>query len=82
MAAMLVDKNKRGVSPHRELIFFHASSAKKEKNLIFWSTNMANLESKRKANQQGYSSENFKKFHYYYQPKHLNSNTHKLILDN
>ena len=82
MAAMFVDKNKRGVSPLRELFFFHASSAKKEKNLIFWSTNMANLESKRKANQQGYSSENFKKFHYYYQPKHLNSNTHKLILDN
>ena len=62
--------------------FFHASSAKKEKNLIFLSTNKANLESKRKANQQGYSSKNLKKCHYYYRPKHLNSNTHKLILDN
>lgn len=69
--------------PHTgNYFFFHASSAKKEKNLIFLSTNKANLESNRKANQQGYSSKNLKKCHYYYRPKHLNSNTHKLILDN
>ena len=80
MAAMLVDKNKEAF-PHTGNYFFHASSAKKEKNLIFLSTNKANLESKRKANQQGYSSKNLKKCHYYYRPKHLNSNTHKLILD-
>lgn len=44
---------------------------------------MANLESKRKANQQGYSTDNLKKkCQYYYRPKHLNSNTHKHILDN
>ena len=83
MEVMLVDKNKRGVSPHRELFFFFMHlPPKRKKNLIFLSTNKANLESKRKANQQGYSSKNLKKCHYYYRPKHLNSNTHKLILDN
>jgi len=33
---MLVDKNNKGVSPLRELLFFHAKFAKKEKNLIIF----------------------------------------------
>ena len=82
MAVILVDKNKEAF-PHRGNYFFSCIFCQKgKKNLIFLSTNKANLESKRKANQQGYSSKNLKKCHYYYRPKHLNSNTHKLILDN
>ena len=75
------DLQRRLPTPGTIFFFIHLLP-KRKKNLIFLSTNMANLESKRKANQQGYSHENLKKCHYYYRPKHLNSNTHKLILDN
>ena len=69
--------------PHTgNYFFFHTSSAKKEKKPYFFVNQHGKPRIQEKSESAGVLPRELKKCHYYYRPKHLNSNTHKLILDN